>query len=161
MEWLDGDASGVRVFSFDFSKAFDTVPHEILCNKLKKLPIIPYIINWFINFPTNRYQRVLIDGVKTEYLPINREVSKGTLLRPILFSIMNNDIRPVQASNLVVKFADDINLGMKVNNIKIWAETDRMKHSFKKTWEMVGDSYVAKYPGHFLSLCQLLLVKVG
>ena len=95
MEWLDGDASGVRVFSFDFSKAFDTVPHEILCNKLKKLPIIPYIINWFINFPTNRYQRVVIDGVKTEYLPINREVAKGTLLRPILFSIMINDIRPV------------------------------------------------------------------
>ena len=43
MEWLDGNASMVRVFSFDFNKAFDTVPHEILCNKLKKLPISPYI----------------------------------------------------------------------------------------------------------------------
>ena len=41
MEWLDGDASMVRVFSFDFSKAFDTVAHEIICNKLKKLLITP------------------------------------------------------------------------------------------------------------------------
>ena len=56
MEWLDGDASVVRVFSFDFSKAFDTVPHEILCNKLKELPISPYIINWIIDFLTSRYQ---------------------------------------------------------------------------------------------------------
>ena len=31
LEWLDGDARMVRVFSFDFSKAFDTVPHEIIC----------------------------------------------------------------------------------------------------------------------------------
>jgi hypothetical protein len=41
MEWLDGNASMVRVFSFDFRKAFDTAPQEILCNKLKKLPISP------------------------------------------------------------------------------------------------------------------------
>ena len=148
MEWLDGNASMVRVFSFDFSKAFDTVPHEILCNKLKKLPISPYITNWIINFLTNRYQRVAVDGVKTEYLPINRGVPQGTVLGPILFSIMINDIRPVQASNLIVKFADDINLGIKVtddsdasymetNNIINWAETNRMELNYKKTWEMV------------------------
>ncbi|CAB4044485.1 Hypothetical predicted protein, partial [Paramuricea clavata] len=61
---------------------------------------------------------------------------------------MINDIRPVQASNLIVKFADDINLGIKVtddsdasymetNNIINWAETNRMKLNYKKTWEMV------------------------
>ena len=74
---------------------------------------------------------------------------------------MVSDIRPVQASNLVVKFADGINLGVKVtddsdtsymetNNIKIWAETNRMKLNCKKKWEMVTRS---KNPGHFLSLC--------
>ena len=124
------------------------VPHENLYNKLKKLPISPYIINWIINFLTNRYQRVVIDGVKTEYLPINRGVPQGTVLGPILFSIMVNDIRPIQASNLIVKFADDINLGIKVtddsdssymetNNIMVWAETNHMRINFKKMWEMV------------------------
>ncbi|CAB4022803.1 Hypothetical predicted protein, partial [Paramuricea clavata] len=135
-------------FAYKRAKLLYTVPHEILCNKLKKLPISPYITNWIINFLTNRYQRVVVDGVKTEYLPINRGVPQGTVLGPVLFSIMINDIRPVQASNLIVKFADDINLGIKVtddsdasymetNNIINWAETNRMKLNYKKTWEMV------------------------
>ena len=148
MEWLDGNASVVCVFSFDFTQAFDTVPHEILYHKLKKLPINPYIINWIINFLTNRYQKVVIDGVKIEYLAINRVVPQGTVLGPMLLSIMINDIRPVQASNLIIKFVYEISLGIKVmdasdtsnletNNIMTWAETNRIRLNFKKTWEMV------------------------
>ena len=49
-KWLENDAQFVRVFSFDLAKAFDTVPHNILCDKLKKLPINPYVVNWIISF---------------------------------------------------------------------------------------------------------------
>ena len=35
---------------FDLSKAFDTVPHDIVCEKLKATDLNPYIINWIINF---------------------------------------------------------------------------------------------------------------
>ena len=41
-------ADFVRIFSFDFSKAFDFVSHNILCSKLKQGNINPYIINWLI-----------------------------------------------------------------------------------------------------------------
>ena len=69
-----------------------------------------------INFLKNRYQRVCVDGIKTEYLPINRGVPQGTVLGPILFSIMISDIKTVLDSNLLVKFADDLSLGVKVTN---------------------------------------------
>jgi len=51
----------VRVLSFDFSKAFDSVSHRVLCDKLKSCDINPYIIK------CNRQQRVVVDGVVTKY----------------------------------------------------------------------------------------------
>ena len=148
LEWLDRGAKMVRVFSFDFKKAFDSVPHDVLCDKIKKLPINPYVINWMINFLQDRCQRVCVDGIKTEYLPINRGVPQGTVLGPLLFSIMINDIKTVLDSNLLVKFADDLNLGVKVTNdndtsvieienIVDWTGRNRKELNFKKTWEMI------------------------
>ena len=73
---LDEGGKSVRVNSFDFSKAFDSVPHDILFNKIKKIPINPYVINWMIDFLNNRRQRVKVDGVTTEFLDINRGVPR-------------------------------------------------------------------------------------
>ena len=95
LKWLDIEASYVRIFSFDFRKAFDSVPHDILCLKLKSLNINPYIVNWITNLLTNREQRVVVDGIVTNYLHINRGVPQGTVLGPFLFSIMVNEIKPM------------------------------------------------------------------
>ena len=56
LDWLDKDADFVPVLSFDFSKAFDSVSHRVLCDKLKSYDINPYIINWVISFLCNRQQ---------------------------------------------------------------------------------------------------------
>ena len=52
------------------------------------LSINPYVVNWIVIFLEDRKQRVVIDGIVTEYLNINRGVPQGTVLGPVLFPIM-------------------------------------------------------------------------
>ena len=148
LKWLDKDAKYVRVLSFDFSKAFDNVPHDLLFKKVKKLPINPYIVNWMISFLENRKQRVVVDGTATNYLNINRGVPQGTVLGPILLSIMVDDIKTADSKNELVKFADDLTLEvpgnvsgdtlqMEFDNVQAWSRENRMPLDIKKTYEMV------------------------
>ena len=62
----------MRIFSFDFSKAFDSVSHRILVSKLRDVDINPYILNWLISFISNRKQRVVVDNIITDYIDITR-----------------------------------------------------------------------------------------
>lgn len=150
LNWLEEDADFVKVYSFDFSKAFDSVSHQILCDKLKSLDVNPFIVNWIISFLSNRMQRVVVDGVSTEFVSINKGVPQGTVLGPVLFSIMVNDIIAVNPSrNLLTKYADDITLSVpvksnvpdsaiqEVESIESWCRENRMTINFSKTWEMV------------------------
>ena len=158
LKWLDGNADFVRIFSYDFSKAFDSVSHRVLFSKLKDVDINPYILNWLISFISNRKQRVVVDNIITEYIDITRGVSQGTVLGPILFSLMINDIKPISPSSLLVKFADDITVSIPVraedsniaesegNSIMEWAEKNQMTLNLKKTWEMILKSSSQKVP---------------
>ena len=74
LEQLDGNADFFRAFSFDFSKAFNSVSHSILCKKIVSYDINPYIKNWITSFLYDRQQRVVVDGVVTSFLNINRGV---------------------------------------------------------------------------------------
>ena len=80
-----------------------------------------------------------MDGFVTEFVSINRGVPQGTVLGPILFSIMVNDIRPVYPErNLLLKYADDLTLSVpvsahqdhlliEIDSIQHWAVRNRMK----------------------------------
>ena len=57
--WDNPDCEAVWVFAMDFSKAFDSVRHELLSNKLKLLPLNAYIINWYHSFLYNGQQRIV------------------------------------------------------------------------------------------------------
>ena len=91
------------------SKAFDTIDHNILVNKLNKYGIRGCPLALFENYLTMRYQYTVVNGVKSHNDLILCGVPQGSILDPLLFNIYVND--PHLVSNHKINlFADDTNL---------------------------------------------------
>lgn len=95
--------------STDFKKAFDTVPHQRLAQKLHKYGISGNICKWIVNFLKDRKQRVLVNGKASEWAEVLSGVPQGSVLGPILFIIYINDL-PECVSSCIKLFADDTKL---------------------------------------------------
>ncbi|KAK3097835.1 hypothetical protein FSP39_013615 [Pinctada imbricata] len=105
----------IRVVFCDISKAFDRVWHEGLIHKLRSIGIKDKILNWFANYLSNRKQRVVINGVASDWGEINAGVPQGSILGPILFLVYINDIVCEISTNIRL-FADDTSLYIIVDN---------------------------------------------
>ena len=95
--------SQIDIAVLDFSKAFDTVPHDGLLSKLKHYGIDDKIWTWISNFLK---QRVVVDGIQSDLVTVDSGVPQGTVLGPILFLLHINDL-PSVISSKVRLFADD------------------------------------------------------
>ena len=73
------DCEAVRVFAVDFSKAFDSVRHELLFNKLNLLLLNAYIINWYHSFLYNRQQRMVHNNHLHEWKGVNKGTTHGSV----------------------------------------------------------------------------------
>ena len=107
-DWAKGInfRSQTDVILLDFSKAFDSVPHERLLVKLDFYGIRGKMLNWIRAFLTNRKQKVSVNGVLSSSRPVVSGVPQGSVLGPVLLLLFINDISNSIRSNLRL-FADD------------------------------------------------------
>ena len=78
----DRSCSAVRIFTMDFSKAFDSVNHNPLSGKLKQLSLNPYIVNWYQSFLHGRQQRVSSGDYQCAWKAINKGTTQGSVAGP-------------------------------------------------------------------------------
>ena len=83
----------------DFSKAFDTVPHHRLLQKIDSYGIRGSINNWLRMFLTQRTMKVVVEGEHSEEVSVDSRVPQGTVLGPILFSVSHQ--RPTGRSQII------------------------------------------------------------
>lgn len=91
----------------DLRKAFDTVHHSCLLEKLPVYGIEGYELLWFQDYLFNRTQVVRFDGVLSEAKHITHGVPQGSILGPLLFTIMINDLDQVLKQTKILLYADD------------------------------------------------------
>ena len=107
------EGHNVDAIYLDFSKAFDKVDTGILCHKLRKLGIYGKLGVLLHNFLTNRKQTVLANGIKSTPSDVRSGVPQGTVLGPVLFLILINDIDD-NIQSFTSLFADDTRVARKI-----------------------------------------------
>ena len=105
---LDSGLEICTIF-FDYSKAFDTVPHRCLLQKLESVNVHPLILRWITHYLYRRSQYVCVGGSSSDLQPVLSGVPQGSVLGPILFIFYINDIMSIQLmAGTMSLYADDI-----------------------------------------------------
>ena len=135
----------------DFSKAFDTVDHDILFQKLEFYGIRGLPLNWFKSYLSKREQFVEYNGATSTRERIVCGVPQGSILGPLLFLLYINDLSNASNKVFSLLFADDSNMFLSgknpdnlVNDMCIemsyvvdWLKLNKLSLNLKKTHFML------------------------
>ena len=92
----------------DLSKAFDSISHDILLEKLNALNFDSNAVSMINSFLSHRIQKVILPSCTSDWIELYQGVPQGTVLGPLLFNIYVNSLHTcIDNKCTVVQYADD------------------------------------------------------
>lgn len=171
---IDNKKYLITVFC-DLTKAFDTISHSILLEKLNVYGIRGVASSWFRSYLGNRQQYIVYKKSSSSCKRISVGVPQGSILGPILFLIYINDI--TRSSNILnfLLFADDTTIFLKgndVNELKLildrelsllteWLRANKLTLNIEKTSFMISHPLLTQTPKLVINIDELILKQVN
>ena len=136
----------VDTLFLDFSKAFDSIPHDLLIHKIQAFGIYGKLHQWLKDYLCNRQQRVIIENETSHFVPVLSGVPQGSILGPLLFLLYINDLPScISCSTKMALYADDakmyrqiaslndcLSLQSDLDNVNRWSKSWQLKFNLKK-----------------------------
>ena len=122
----------VRSIYLDLTKAFDTVKHEVLLEKLQTFGIQGTELNWFKSYLSDRKQRCKINNNLSEWINCSIGVPQGSILGPLLFILYINDLP---------EFLAQENPGIDCSP-HLFADDTELTIANNSRWELTDDSNI-------------------
>ena len=115
---LLADNPYVSVIALDFSKAFDTVRHYTLLEKIAMLDIPDTVYNWLVDFFSGHSHNTSYGGATSTIKFVSASIIQGSAIGPISYVVNAGDLATVTPGNLLCKYADDTYVIVPAANIQ-------------------------------------------
>ena len=129
--------------TIDFSKAFDSVWHPALFQKLILASLPPCFARWTRSFLSYRLASVVYQNHKSRSFRVGRGVPQGSVLGPVLFSLIND---------LPASLPSSISCSLYADDLAIWSSCPSVPQRWKPHKELCFDWSTGMSTGVFLSI---------